>query len=209
MKITSKSLILLIFVFLFDSNLMFSFSDKHNTEIKHENKSESKENTSHSPKHEEKSKLHGEDKSHSESELESDVQIFDLTKDDDCLEFSGKLIASNLFLSYTSIDLIYQNLNTKNPNIKGLASGLNQLNTNLQTSIDEFKQNQIFTSKDDKLTKKVVEVYVMLIEDCRLLQNCIVSNNSSNREKYIVHHRSVYIELKSLFLKNKKENNEN
>ena len=121
-------------------------------------------------------------------------------------EFSsqaGKLSANNIYLSYLSLDLIYERLLLKQldkKNEKKLINSLYQINQGLEDNL-KILYSLVESDKDAKFIYKLVSITKLLKENSANLIKYIEDKEEKSLKKFYESHLNIWIKLKELFAK--------
>lgn len=123
----------------------------------------------------------------------------------------GYLYASNLMLTYFTIDLNYQNfkLTVENANtdvtIKNYVETLDDIIAKINSGIDIYKENKNLSMKDRLVLERTKSIFNDLTNDAKLLKIYFKKNVKIDEDKFLDNHSKVWIKIKELMESNSKK----
>ncbi len=123
----------------------------------------------------------------------------------------GFLYASNLMLTYFTIDLNYQNykLGFENSNkeitVKNYVETLDDIINKINNGINVYKENQNLSMKDRLVLDRTKSIFNDLTNDVKLLKVYIKNNSKINEDKFLEVHSKVWTKIKDLMESNSKK----
>lgn len=128
-------------------------------------------------------------------------KVTSLIEKEQLLESVGILSSSNLYLTYLSIQLIYNTLNdtTQAERLMGILSPMKNTLLMINEHIKKLADIKNLSKEDIKVIKGIGKACELLLEDSELLDIYMKDRDAKSKEQFLEKHKKTGDYLKELF----------
>lgn len=147
--------------------------------------------------------------------LFNSIKAEEINRENKEVKVIGFLYASNLMLTYFTIDLNYQNFKLTVENaksevkVKNYVESLDEIVAKINLGINVYKENQNLSMKDRLVLDRTKSIFNDLTIDVKLLKSFIKKYNKQDEDKFLENHSKVWLKIKNLMESNSNNNEKN
>jgi hypothetical protein len=147
--------------------------------------------------------------------LFNSIKAEEINRENKEVKVIGFLYASNLMLTYFTVDLNYQNFKltienaTSEVKVKNYVESLDEIVAKINLGINVYKENQNLSMKDRLVLDRTKSIFNDLTIDVKLLKSFIKKYNKQDEDKFLENHSKVWLKIKNLMESNSNNNEKN